>query len=857
MEPRSNVPTTESDKLSSEWLRQIMSNCSGPLVGDEGLHMDNVVLPKNASPFVSAKIPNQPVYCKVLKSGCRNEQAQYYVRFYKAKVDTTTTDETHDLSHEMLVTAEKIRLFLADLKKQEPSLEIPIIGPAFENPTTLEFASARLQKKLNKCLDHEYFTNKEDIFDNLGFVTEASTIPRMNILILIVGTRGDVQPLLAFAQELNSFGHTCRICTHNNFRDFITENGVRFYPLGGDPVELMAYMVKNPGLIPKDVSEIKKKKSMYTEMMEASWKACYMPDDYPNDDGVYEEFQCDAIISNPPCFSHIHLAERLQVPLHIYFEMPWSPTTEFPHPFMWHARTNINPYENHLSYFIVDGLTWLGMQGCINDFRVKTLQLSEIRTEDQADFILHHLKVPHAYFWSSALVPKPFDWGPHIDVCGFFFLDLQDGYEPPEDLTAFLASGSAPLYIGFGSIVVDEFDKLLVEMFEAIKETGVRALINKGWSEELSKANIAIPDGVFFVGNCPHDWLFQKCCAVVHHGGAGTTAAGLLAGKPSLVVPFFGDQFFWGEMISREGVGPAFIRQKKLTRENFAAAIKFMQDPEVVKKAEAMGVTMRAERGAKQGVAAFHKQLPLDYLRCDVCEVGLKDFKSGDDSAKDLTIGLATIYDETSKMRMCKVCDWVVNQKELPEEKHVRSRYRPINWTWRRTKAQIDNAGEGLMMGMKVFGECLLEGTKGFVSSPLRGAQSGGFIGGLVGAAWGTLRLLYMPLKGTFKLVEYSGLGLIRQIHGQDGNEMPDCIPNSASSVQVKIRDDSDVEKKLIENVMKNYEFLKNIKENGVEPSTNVPSDEDLDPESEPIMSANAQRLADKNKRKKKRCAIQ
>jgi UDP:flavonoid glycosyltransferase YjiC (YdhE family) len=158
-------------------------------------------------------------------------------------------------------------------------------------------------------------------------------------------------------------------------------------------------------------------------------------------------------------------------------------------------------------------------------------------------FALKNLHVPHTYTWSEALIPKPNDWGSHIDIVGFFFLDLASNYTPPPDLVKFLEQGPPPVYIGFGSIVVENPDGMTQLIFDAVSQAGVRAIVSKGWGG-LGGDKLVVPENIYMIGNCPHDWLFLKVSAVVHHGGAGTTAAGLKAGKPTIVVPFFGDQPF-------------------------------------------------------------------------------------------------------------------------------------------------------------------------------------------------------------------------------------------------------------------------------------------------------------------------
>jgi UDP:flavonoid glycosyltransferase YjiC (YdhE family) len=141
--------------------------------------------------------------------------------------------------------------------------------------------------------------------------------------------------------------------------------------------------------------------------------------------------------------------------------------------------------------------------------------------------MLNRLKIPHTYCWSPALIPKPKDWGHNISISGFYFLDLSSDYAPSNELQAFLDAGSPPVYIGFGSIVLDDPDAMTQLIFEAVRKTGRRALLSKGWGGMgAGEGGLQIPDGVFMLGNVPHDWLFEHVACVVHHGGAGTTAAG-------------------------------------------------------------------------------------------------------------------------------------------------------------------------------------------------------------------------------------------------------------------------------------------------------------------------------------------
>ena len=215
------------------------------------------------------------------------------------------------------------------------------------------------------------------------------------------------------------------------------------------------------------------------------------------------------------------------------------------------------------------------------------------------------------------MIPKPKDWGNHISISGFYFLPLAQNYTPPPDLAAFLDAGPPPIYIGFGSIVVDDANAMTKLIFDAVKSTGQRALVSKGWGGFGGDA-LSIPEGIFMLGNVPHDWLFQNVSCVVHHGGAGTTAAGIACGKPTVVVPFFGDQPFWGAMVAKAGAGPPPVPYKHLSSDSLAAAIMEALKPSALQRAQELGQKISSEKGSDNGARSFHEKLGMDSLRCSV-----------------------------------------------------------------------------------------------------------------------------------------------------------------------------------------------------------------------------------------------
>lgn len=198
-------------------------------------------------------------------------------------------------------------------------------------------------------------------------ITEAvSCDVKLNIVIQIVGSRGDVQPFIALGNALQTHGHRVRIATHDVFADFVRDSFLEFFPIGGDPAQLMAYMVKNPGLIPQLKTlrdgEIKRKKIMVAEMLGGCWRSCIEDDPVSG-----EPFVADAIIANPPSFAHIHCAQALGIPVHLMFTMPWSSTRAFPHPLANLSSTSMNDdTANWVSYGIVEWLTWQGYVGPVN-----------------------------------------------------------------------------------------------------------------------------------------------------------------------------------------------------------------------------------------------------------------------------------------------------------------------------------------------------------------------------------------------------------------------------------------------------------------------------------------------------------
>lgn len=215
-------------------------------------------------------------------------------------------------------------------------------------------------------------------------------------------------------------------------------------------------------------------------------------------------------------------------------------------------------------------------------------------------------QAPILYGFSPSVILPPADWDPSlIHITGYWNLEPSDGWTPPLALTQFLESGTPPIYIGFGSMSNRKPEETADVVLQALKQTHQRAIVFTGWAG-LQKADL--PDTVMMVDSTPHSWLFQHVAAVVHHGGAGTTAAGLRSGVPSIVVPFHGDQPFWGRRVAELGVGPSPIPRSKLTAEKLSHAIQSaMGDAAMRQRAAELGTKIRAEDGIANAVAVIER----------------------------------------------------------------------------------------------------------------------------------------------------------------------------------------------------------------------------------------------------------
>jgi sterol 3beta-glucosyltransferase len=401
----------------------------------------------------------------------------------------------------------------------------------------------------------------------------------MRIAMIASGSQGDVQPYIALGKGLLDAGHAVRLLTHDTYEKSVRSYGLDFYALQGNPQEVMETEEMRKLLEKGNFLAINAHTSKLVKEAAQHWAK----------DGVGGLFVASA------------LAEKLTIPLLQAYLFPFTPTREFPTALAPKSVAQFGGSANRLSHQLFRQMMWQSSRAADNLVRKNVLDLPA------APFFGPYTsprfqQLPVLYGFSPSVLPQPADWQ-NTKVTGYWFLEAATDWTPPQALTNFLQNGSPPVYIGFGSMGSRNPEETANLVLQALEKTKQRAILLSGWSG-MQKENM--PDSVFLVNSVPHSWLFLRVAAVVHHGGAGTTAAGLRAGVPSAVIPFFGDQPFWGERIAALGVGPKPIPRKQLTVENLANAIQtVVTDQTMRQRAAALGKKIQAENGIAKAVAVI------------------------------------------------------------------------------------------------------------------------------------------------------------------------------------------------------------------------------------------------------------
>ncbi|MGM4967777.1 glycosyltransferase [Tardiphaga sp. 1201_B9_N1_1] len=361
----------------------------------------------------------------------------------------------------------------------------------------------------------------------------------MLVVIQALGSRGDVQPFLALGQMLKQAGHDVRLATSQEFAVAVEQAGLAWAPLHIDFKKIMTKHAGQEaiGSLRGAIKAAREVKPLMRIVLDDAWAA---------------SSGADLLIYHPKILAGPHIAEKLGIPALIALPMPGlSPTAAFPTPlFRWPVWSGLT---NRFSHHLVLAATRLGYRGMIDAWRDAALGLPPAATVKTSMLNVLGKPVPRLYGFSEALVSRPADWTANDHITGYWFSDLEPAWSPPADLVAFLEAGLMPIYIGFGSMAPGNAAVRTAIVVEALERAGLRGVLGLGWGgmEEIEAA-----PHVHFVHDVPHEWLFPRVQAVVHHGGSGTTHAGLRYGRPTLVCPLLGDQPFWGRRIAELGAGP-------------------------------------------------------------------------------------------------------------------------------------------------------------------------------------------------------------------------------------------------------------------------------------------------------------
>jgi sterol 3beta-glucosyltransferase len=407
----------------------------------------------------------------------------------------------------------------------------------------------------------------------------------MRITLLTYGSRGDVQPFLALAVGLQKAGHTVTLAGPHRFADFVSRYNVPFAPLAGDPEEI-SRIINDAG---DNVYRMVKGMQDYIFGI--------APD-------VVKDAQ--AAINGAELLVHGFLfttgahsiAREMGIPdVSLQIFPMFAPTRAFPNV----ALASLPPGSlSYFSHWFATQVFWYGGNSGYNQLRRRLpAELPARLYWPFASTPDRHL-TPLLFAYSPTVLPRPNDWtAPNIHITGYLFLDEAEDYLPPAALSEFLDAGDPPVCISFGSMVNREAERIHQSVREALKLTRGRGIFLSGWGEYHADHS---GDNIFYLDSAPHDWLFPQCKAIIHHGGAGTTAAGLRSGKPNIVVPHSADQPFWGKRVAAIGAGPEPIPVKRITTQRLVAALNSTNKPVLKARAQEVGGLIQKENGVLEVV---------------------------------------------------------------------------------------------------------------------------------------------------------------------------------------------------------------------------------------------------------------
>ena len=425
----------------------------------------------------------------------------------------------------------------------------------------------------------------------------------MNVLILTIGSRGDVQPYVALGKGLSAAGHVVTVCANVRFKSFIEEHGLAYAYLNDDLVSLLDTDVGRAAVedlgnmfkgIRTAVRLVKKTGPIMQALIREGWEAA-------------EAVNPDIMLYHTKMGSAVHYAEKLNTPVvHASLFPQFVPTAAF--PTIGFPTLKLGGWYNLFTYRLVLKIASKIGAKYIQEWRSS----QDLPRQPRGTDILHKsdgTRIPVLHACSNKVIAEPTDWPEGVVNTGYWFMDRPTDWEPPIALEQFLASGAPPVYVGFGSMAGRKPERVTRIVIDALQRADLRGVLASGWG---GLAPGELPDTILKIDKVPHDWLFPQTLAVVHHGGAGTTAAGLRAGRPTIICPFFGDQPFWGRRMHELGVGTAPIPQKKLTVEKLVAALtEVTENPSISEKASFLGKQIRGEDGIGVTIAFVERVYDL------------------------------------------------------------------------------------------------------------------------------------------------------------------------------------------------------------------------------------------------------
>lgn len=400
----------------------------------------------------------------------------------------------------------------------------------------------------------------------------------MNIVIPTIGSRGDVQPFIALSQGLNQAGHTVSLATHPLMKSLVESHGVNFAPIGPD-IDLA-----------QEVADIRAQARNPASGLVQAMRFGFKLLDQSHEDILELCRQADLVVVPTAVAAGKNEAELLEVPYLSVSLMPWGIPYDDPE----------RPLLKRFAYGSLDKMVQLITTRPLNQMRKKQ-GLPPVGKEGFASSRLNLIPISPAVY-----PPNPL-WPPYHHQVGYWFAAEPEGWLPSAALLAFLEAGDPPVLISLGSMSLGEQDwHATVKLFvEAVQQVGARAVI-QGW--ETANPFISMPVSIYSAGALPHSWLLPRCAAMVHHGGFGTTAAGLRAGIPALIIPHLADQFYWGDQIEKLGVGPKPIRREQLDARGLVQALDTMLHDDAMRSAAAsLGRQIRSEDGLGEAVRLIER----------------------------------------------------------------------------------------------------------------------------------------------------------------------------------------------------------------------------------------------------------